>query len=307
MKKETQIKSIEFYNKSLTTIKEGEIEYVAMRPIVEGIGLDWASQFVKLNNNKGKFGCCDITTPSKGGLQKTLCIPFTKLYGYLFSINPNRVRKDIKDQVILYQNECFEALYDHFKKGYSLNQQFLENSPEAQRELAKTIKKLRLSESSMYSIVKQVFKVSASDYDSKSQEARSFFAMAQDKFLYAITQKTASELKLARADATKPYMGITYNTQLKITKKDVLIGKNYLTDDELKLLENISEQFLLFAETKAFRKQKMTMEEISFKLNLILTTNEYPVLYEYDSYLKKEANLHIIKQLELYQNGLSEE
>ena len=133
------------------------------------------------------------------------------------------------------------------------------------------------------------------------QKRPNLFAMAQDKFHYAVTQKVAAEIVLERADSRKENMGMTNTNKGYPTKLEARIGKNYLTEDELFLLENISEQFLLFAETKAFRGQKMTMEELSFKLNTLLTANDYPVLYEYKTYLKDKKNVHADKEFNKWQ------
>ncbi|MCI8181787.1 phage antirepressor N-terminal domain-containing protein [Klebsiella pneumoniae] len=120
----------------LTTMAAG-IAYVAMRPIVENIGLDWAAQFVKLKKQSKKFGCCDIATPSKGGIQKMLCIPLKKLNGWLFSINPEKVRADIRDKLIQYQEECFTVLHDYWTKGNA------ENPRKTQQSTAKQLIPLR--------------------------------------------------------------------------------------------------------------------------------------------------------------------
>ena len=90
------------------------------------------------------------------------------------------------------------------------------------------------------------------------------------------------------------------------TTQEVTVGKNYLTADELQGLENISEQFLLFAESKAFRGQKMVMEELATKLNVLLMANDYPVLYEYDTYLRAKADKHAKKQLDIYRSQLQD-
>ncbi|WP_252320339.1 MULTISPECIES: phage antirepressor N-terminal domain-containing protein [Symbiopectobacterium] len=112
---------VEFYGDKLTTVREGGIEYVALRPIVEAIGLDWASQTVKLNKNREKYECCDIATPSKGGIQSMLCLPLKKLNGWLFSINPEKVKASIRGKLIAYQEECFAVLHDYWKKGLVVN------------------------------------------------------------------------------------------------------------------------------------------------------------------------------------------
>ncbi|HAG2521902.1 TPA: hypothetical protein G8V61_004694 [Salmonella enterica] len=105
----------------LTTIQDDGVEYVAMKPVVESIGLDWASQTVKLNKEREKYGCCDIAIPSRGGIQNMLCIPLRKLNGWLFSINPNKVKATIRDKLISYQEECFAVLHDYWTKGVVVN------------------------------------------------------------------------------------------------------------------------------------------------------------------------------------------
>lgn len=110
-----------FKGDTLTTIQNKGTEYVAMKPVVEAIGLNWGSQSVKLNKNREKFGCCDIAIPSNGGIQQTLCIPLRKLNGWLFSINPSKVKAAIRDKLIAYQEECFATLHDYWTKGVALN------------------------------------------------------------------------------------------------------------------------------------------------------------------------------------------
>ena len=112
--------SLPFHGQHIITALAAGISYVAMKPIVENIGLDWASQFVKLKKQGEKFGCCDITIPSLGGLQRMLCLPLKKLNGWLFSINPAKVRDDIRDRLIRYQEECFTALHDYWTKGVAV-------------------------------------------------------------------------------------------------------------------------------------------------------------------------------------------
>jgi len=112
--------SLPFHGQHIITAMAAGVAYVAMKPIVENIGLDWASQFVKLKKQGEKFGCCDITIPSFGGLQRMLCLPMKKLNGWLFSINPAKVRDDIRDRLVRYQEECFTALHDYWTKGAAI-------------------------------------------------------------------------------------------------------------------------------------------------------------------------------------------
>ncbi|WP_171893808.1 phage antirepressor N-terminal domain-containing protein [Serratia marcescens] len=109
--------SVQFHGQPLITAMAAGVVYVAMKPIVENIGINWKGQHVKLVNQMDKFGCGDISIPTKGGVQKMLCIPLRKLNGWLFSINPAKVRADIRDKLIAYQEECFTVLHDYWTKG----------------------------------------------------------------------------------------------------------------------------------------------------------------------------------------------
>jgi hypothetical protein len=188
--------------------------------------------------------------------------------------------------------------------GYVLNERRLSEDHGAQDELANKLRAIRHEEQSMYGRVRDVFKESSADYDASSQTAKAFFAMAQDKFHFAITGKTASEIILARADAKKPTMGLRTIKGDAPTVAEAEVAKNYLSDREIKGLENLCEQFMLFAESMAFRGRKMTMEELSFKLNTLLAANEYQVLYEYKAYLRASATTHARKQLEAYRKRI---
>ncbi|AMH00952.1 hypothetical protein AL485_18275 [Serratia liquefaciens] len=113
--------SVQFHEQPIITAMVAGVAYVAMRPIVENIGINWKGQHVKLVNQMDKFGCGDISIPTKGGIQKMLCIPLRKLNGWLFSINPAKVRADIRDKLIAYQEECFTVLHDYWTKGQTTN------------------------------------------------------------------------------------------------------------------------------------------------------------------------------------------
>ena len=109
---------VNFDQSKLITVKQDNIEYVAMRSIVEGIGLDWAGQRKKLNSQKDKFSCRHISsTASDGKEYKMLCVPLKKLNGWLFSINPEKVKESLRGKLIKYQEECFTALYDYWVLG----------------------------------------------------------------------------------------------------------------------------------------------------------------------------------------------
>jgi hypothetical protein len=111
-----------FKGDTLTTIENGGMQYVAMRPVVEAIGMDWKSQHRKLVEHREKFNYGDMTTVAADGkLREMGCIPLRKLNGWLFSINPNKVKATIRDKLISYQEECFAVLHDYWTKGVVVN------------------------------------------------------------------------------------------------------------------------------------------------------------------------------------------
>ncbi|OOF48300.1 antirepressor [Rodentibacter genomosp. 1] len=108
----------EFLGQEVTLIDNNGVPYVAMREIVLGIGLDWKVQHRKLTAQSEKFSCGHMTTTGRDGKKyEMLCIPIKKLNGWLFSLNPNKVRSDLKERLENYQEECFLALWDYWTEG----------------------------------------------------------------------------------------------------------------------------------------------------------------------------------------------
>lgn len=113
---------VPFNGQQIITAMAAGVAYVAMKPIVENLGMSWSTQVRKLMADKGKFNCVHmnmVATDSK--LRDVLCLPLKKLNGWLFSINPEKVRADIRDKLIQYQEECFTVLHDYWNKGGAEN------------------------------------------------------------------------------------------------------------------------------------------------------------------------------------------
>lgn len=127
MEKEKQIikpDEIEFYDQSLLTIEINGKSYTAARPISDHMGLAWTSQRQKLRNSD-KFNCDDIITVGKDGrIRKMLFIPVEELNAWLFSINADKVKPELRDIVIKYQKECVMVLYQYWTKGKAENPRF---------------------------------------------------------------------------------------------------------------------------------------------------------------------------------------
>jgi hypothetical protein len=155
---------------------------------------------------------------------------------------------------------------DRFKSGTSMN--YFD-------ELQERIREIRLSEKFFYQKIKDIYSTSI-DYDPKDEKTIAFFKVVQNKLLWAISQQTAAELVFQRADAALPLMGmISYDKKstISIRKVDVRIAKNYLNEDEIKLLGLLVEQYLAFAETMALQRTPMYMKDWINRLDSILQLN----------------------------------
>lgn len=184
------------------------------------------------------------------------------------------------------------VLKRYITSGYALDENRLARDPGALKQLAAKVRALRAEERNIYAAVRDCFKEAASDYDPKSQASRTFYARVQDRFLFAATGKTASQLLLERADGKKPNMGLTVVQGRFPTKAECVVGKNYLFSDELYILHIMCEQFLLFAESKALRGHPTSMADLTLKIDQLFTVNEYPVFLGYQDYLRDKAKEH---------------
>ena len=107
---------VTFHGSSLFIVDHNGEPYTPMRPIVEGMGLSWATQTVKLNKNRERWGVSLIETPSIDKYNAVICLPLRKLFGWLQTLQPNRIRKEIRDKVIQYQNECDDVLWRYWNQ-----------------------------------------------------------------------------------------------------------------------------------------------------------------------------------------------
>jgi hypothetical protein len=153
------------------------------------------------------------------------------------------------------------VLQDYLVKGFVLDDRRLKEPAggfDYFDELLERIREIRASEKRFYQKVRDLF-ATAADYDGKDATAQLFFQTIQNKLLWAVTQHTAAELILARADAAKPNMGLTTFAGGRVRKGDVATAKNYLTGDEVSELDRLVSAFLELAEDRAKRRQQTTM------------------------------------------------
>jgi len=173
-----------------------------------------------------------------------------------------------------------QKLREYMVKGFVLDDERLKNPDQPFdyfEELLRRIQDIRTSERRFYQKITDIYATSI-DYDPTQPDSIEFFQTVQNKMHWAITGQTAAEIIHSRADAAKPNMGLTNWRGAKVRKQDVTIAKNYLNEPELAALNNLVEQYLVFAEGQAMRRVPMHMKDWIIKLHGFLTLNERAIL-----------------------------
>ena len=173
-----------------------------------------------------------------------------------------------------------QQLTEFVKKGFLLDDERLKNPDQPFdyfEELERRIQDIRTSERRFYQKITDIYATSI-DYDPTLDISIDFFKTVQNKMHWAITGKTAAEIIHSRVDAEKPDMGLTNYRGAKVRKQDVAIAKNYLNEEELAALNNLAEQYLIFAQGQAMRRIPMHMMDWIKKLDGFLTINDRDIL-----------------------------
>ena len=170
-------------------------------------------------------------------------------------------------------------LTEYIRKGFTMDDARLKELGGGSywKELLDRIRDIRSSEKVMYRQVLDLYATSA-DYDPQSSISREFFSMVQNKFHFAAHGQTAAEVIYDRADARKPFMGLQTFTGAFPMLKDAQVAKNYLTEEELKALNNLVSGYFDFAELAARRRRLMRMEDYLKQLDNLLSSIGEPVL-----------------------------
>lgn len=179
MSNQITTQTISFHGSDLITLKVEDVIYTAVKPIVKAMGLDWGGQQQKLSKSNDKFNCRDISMVAKDGkIREMLCMPLKKLNGWLFSINPEKVRADLREKVIQYQEECFEALYNYWHFGKAERTINPEQQQAIQEAVVKAHHRTGMSYAEIYRQLKSLFKVGKYDQlkPSHFENAISFLA-----------------------------------------------------------------------------------------------------------------------------------
>ncbi len=173
-----------------------------------------------------------------------------------------------------------QRLKEYIVKGFVLDDERLKNPDlpfDYFDELLRRIQDIRTSERRFYQKITDIYATSV-DYDPTLETSINFFKTVQNKLHWAITGQTAAEIIKNRADVSLPNMGLTNFRGDKVRKGDVVIAKNYLDENELSALNNLVEQYLVFAEGQAIRRIPMTMQDWIKKLDGFLNLNDRKIL-----------------------------
>ncbi len=188
-----------------------------------------------------------------------------------------RIKSKIATQ---FRQWATQRLKEYILKGFVLDDERLKNPDlpfDYFEELTKRIQDIRTSERRFYQKITDIYATSI-DYDPQQEISLTFFKTVQNKLHWAITGQTAAEIIKERANAKKQNMGLTTWRGDLIRKQDIGIAKNYLNEEELATLNNLVEQYLIFAQGQALRRSPMYMKDWITKLNGFLSLNDRSLL-----------------------------
>jgi len=193
-----------------------------------------------------------------------------------------------------------KRLNEYIRKGFTLDDDRLKGGGSRYfRELLQRVRDIRSSERNLYQQVTDIY-ATAIDYDPRAEITREFFATVQNKMHFAAHQHTAAEVIYERVDSEKPFVGMTNFKGSYVTREDVGIAKNYLTERELQILNLLVSQFLDFAELQAIEQHPMTMRDWIEELDSQLFSNHRPVLSDKGRVSHRQAIAKAEKEFDLY-------
>ena len=254
----------------LTQQQMAELFHTSRSNIVEHIGHIYEEGELDETSTCRKFRQVRM----EGSRQVTRELPFYNL-DMIISLG-YRVKSLIATQ---FRRWATERLKEYMIKGFTMDDERLKNLGGGNywRELLERIRDIRSSEKVMYRQVLDLYATSV-DYNPRSAESVAFFKMVQNKLHYAAHGHTAAEVIYERADADKPFMGLTTFSGDFPTAKDIGIAKNYLTEEELRVLNQMVSGYFDFAEVQAIRHRPMYMSDYVEQLDNILRATGEEVL-----------------------------
>ena len=200
-----------------------------------------------------------------------------------------------------------KTLKEYIKKGFVVNSEFLKNGPKFGKdyfdELLVKIKEIRASERRFYQKITDIYRECSFDYDKNSETTQEFYKNVQNKLHFAITGMTAPEIIYNRVDSKKENMGLTTwknSPEGKILETDVIIAKNYLSQDEIAELNNLVSMYLDYAERQVKLGKIISMQEWKDKLEIFLKVNEYNILKDNGNIQREIADKLALEEYKKY-------
>lgn len=193
-------------------------------------------------------------------------------------------------------------LKEYMTKGFLIDDNRLKNPdgrPDYFDELLERIRDIRASEKRFYQKIRDLFAL-CSDYDSNDKSTQMFFAETQNKLHYAVTGKTAAELIVARANADEPNMNLTSWKGSVVRKQDVVIAKNYLTNDEIDSLNRLVIIFLESAELRVKNRKDLTVNFWRRNVDRVLDFQDQEILAHKGAISKKEMEQRILEEYDRF-------
>ena len=194
------------------------------------------------------------------------------------------------------------TLKEYLQKGFVLDKERLKNPdgrPDYFDELLEEIRDIRASEKRFYQKLRDLFALS-SDYKVNEQATHLFFAETQNKLIYGVTGKTAAELIVSRADADANNMALTSWSGSVVRKADVIVAKNYLTSDEIDVLNRLVLIFLESAELHVKMRKDLTLDFWRASVDKLLLDHSIPLLHSHGKISMEQAHGHARKLYEAY-------
>ncbi|MGJ8694201.1 MAG: virulence RhuM family protein [Thalassotalea sp.] len=204
-------------------------------------------------------------------------------------------------QGIQFRQWATQTLQEYLVKGFVMDDERLK-SPESSvyfDELLNRIRDIRSSEKVFWRKICDIYATSI-DYDGKAQTSMQFFAQVQNKMHWAAHGHTAAEVVFQRISSSKPHLGLTHFAGDEPTRKEVVTGKNYLSEDELDTLNRLVTSYLEFAELQAKRGKLMKMVDWSNKLDDFLKLSEYEILTHAGKISAEQAKLKAKEEYDKY-------
>ena len=193
-----------------------------------------------------------------------------------------------------------QRLHEYIQKGFAIDDERLKQGGNRYfRELLQRIRDIRSSERNFYQQVTDIYATSI-DYDPRSNLTKEFFATVQNKLHFAVHEQTAAEVIYNRVDNEKPFVGMTNFKGNYVTRDDVKIAKNYLSEIELQRLNLLVSQFLDYAEFQALEQRSMTMQDWSNELDNQIIANHRRLLEGKGTVSHKQAIEKAEKEFEVY-------